>query len=217
MKPGHPTSEYPTPEHPTPEHPTAEHPTPEHPTPTLSIPTRGSLRTGPAADRPELLAGPVATALAAQPEIVAGVAAIDPTLSDTDAFCAAYDVDAAESANCVVLRGKREGVVTFAAAVVLATTRADVNGVIRRLMNVRKISFAPMDLAVELTGMEYGGITPIGLPDDWPVLIDAAVTAAGAVVIGSGVRASKLVLDGASLAALPTALVVQGLAIASPS
>jgi prolyl-tRNA editing enzyme YbaK/EbsC (Cys-tRNA(Pro) deacylase) len=76
---------------------------------------------------------------------------------------------------------------------------------VRRHLGVRKISFAPHDDAVTLTGMEFGGITPIGLPAGWPVLVDAAVAAAGPVVIGSGVRRSKVLVDGAALAALPTA------------
>ena len=95
---------------------------------------------------------------------------------------------------------------------VLATTRADVNGVVRRRMDVRKVSFAAMADAVEITGMEYGGITPIGLPDGWPILIDAAVAAAGPVVIGSGIRGSKIVIDGSALGRLPGAEVVEGLA-----
>ena len=94
----------------------------------------------------------------------------------------------------------------------LATTRADVNGLVRKRLNARKASFAPMDDAVALTGMEYGGITPIGLPEDWPLLVDAAVAAAPAVVIGSGVRHSKLALPGALAARLPGAEVVEGLA-----
>ena len=119
---------------------------------------------------------------------------------------------AAASANCVVVSGKRAGEQRWAAAVILATTRADVNGVVRRRLDVRKVSFAAMDDAVTQTGMEYGGITPVGLPDGWPIMIDAAVAAAGAVVIGSGIRGSKLVLDGAALAELPGAVVIEGLA-----
>jgi prolyl-tRNA editing enzyme YbaK/EbsC (Cys-tRNA(Pro) deacylase) len=172
------------------------------------------LTTVPAADRPDLLAAPVATALVSwtSPGQVL-VAEIDPDLADTAAFCAAYDVPPAASANCVVVTGKRDGEQRWAAAMVLATTRADVNGVIRRRVDVRKISFAPMAEAVERTAMEYGGITPIGLPAGWPVLIDAAVVAAGPVVIGSGLRRSKLVVEGAALAALPGAEVIDGLAV----
>ena len=175
--------------------------------------TLGSLATEKALDRPDLLALPVVTAL----EGFDGadqvyVAPIDAELADTAAFCAAYDVGLDVSANCVVVSGKRAGEQRWAAAVVLATTRADVNGVVRRRMDVRKVSFAAMADAVEATGMEYGGITPIGLPQGWPVLIDAAVAAAGPVVIGSGIRGSKIVIDGAALGILPGAEVIEGLA-----
>ena len=160
----------------------------------------------PAADRPDLLAEPVRLAL---PEgSVALVAPIDPDLADTAAFCAAYGVPLSASANCVVVTGRRDGEQRWAAALVLATTRADVNGAIRRRVDVRKISFASMDDAVSMTGMEYGGITPIGLPSTWPVLVDNAVLAAGPVVIGSGIRGSKLIIGPAELAALPTAEVL---------
>ena len=128
------------------------------------------------------------------------------------AFCAAYEVGLDESANCVVVAGKREGVVRYAACVVLATTRADVNGVVRRALDVRKASFAPMADAVEMTGMEYGGITPIGLPEQWPILVDARVVATPHVIIGSGVRHSKIALPGPALGALPNARVLDDLA-----
>jgi prolyl-tRNA editing enzyme YbaK/EbsC (Cys-tRNA(Pro) deacylase) len=176
----------------------------------------GSLAVEPAREHGELLAAPVAKALAElDGALVAGgvgVAEIDPELADTAAFCERYGVALAESANCVVITGRRDGVARYAACVILATTRADVNGVARRQLDVRKASFAAMADAVALTGMEYGGITPVGLPADWPVLVDAAVAAAPAVVIGSGVRRSKLVLAGAAVAALPGAVVIEGLA-----
>ncbi len=165
-----------------------------------------------ALDRPDLLAGPVLTALqgwSRAPEI--RVAPIDPELADTAAFCAAYDVALSASANCVVIAAKRGGETRYAACMVLATTRADVNGVVRRHLDARKASFAAMDDAVALTGMEYGGITPLGLPADWPVLVDAAVVSAGRVVIGSGIRGSKLELAGEWLAELPGAVVLEGL------
>src|SRR5207302_4720164 len=124
------------------------------------------------------------------------VAPIDPELADTAAFCERYGVPLEASANCVIVAGRRGAAVRFAACAVLATTRADVNGVVRRHLDARKASFAPMDDAVAQTGMEYGGITPIGLPADWPVLVDRAVVDSGLVVIGSGLRRSKLALPG---------------------
>jgi prolyl-tRNA editing enzyme YbaK/EbsC (Cys-tRNA(Pro) deacylase) len=172
-----------------------------------------NLDLGPALERPELLAVPVRAALQGWKRGVdVRVAPIDPDLADTAAFCVAYDVALAQSANCVVVAGKRGGEIRYAACMVLATTRADVNGVVRRHLDARKASFAPMDEAVALTGMEYGGITPIGLPEGWPVLVDAAVVAAGPVVIGSGIRGSKLELPGEALADLPGAVVLDGLA-----
>lgn len=193
--------------------------------------TMGDLEVVPARDRPDLLAPAVASALAALTAPVfsgpaaggpaaggpaagdaIGVAEIDPALADTAAFCERYGVDLAVSANCVVISGRRGGETRFAACVVLATTRADVNGAARRELDVRKASFAPMDVAVAETGMEYGGITPVGLPAAWPILVDARVAAAPAVVIGSGLRRSKLVLPGAAVAHLPGARVIPSLA-----
>lgn len=130
-------------------------------------------------------------------------APIDADLADTAAFCEAYEVELAESANCVIVEGRRGERTTLAAVLVLATDRADVNKTIKKHLDVRKISFAPMDTATSLTGMEYGGITPIGLPADWPVLIDENVTTAGWVVVGSGIRGSKIAVRGADLAKLP--------------
>ena len=169
-----------------------------------TMPTpRGTLSWTPAADRPDLLAHPVAEAVAGHAG--AEVAEIDPSLADTAALCDAYDVALGASANCVVVRAKRAGVETYAAVMVLATHRADVNGTVRRHLGARKISFAPHDDAVGLTGMEFGGITPVGLPVDWPVLVDDAVLEAGEVVIGSGLRRSKLLLPAAELLRLPGA------------
>lgn len=185
----------------------------------------GTLELEPARTRPDLLAPAVTDALRRWPESVPVnadavavdpdavlVAGIDPTLADTAEFCAAYQVGLEVSANCVVVAGKREGVTRYAACVILATTRADVNGVVRRQLDVRKASFAPMAEAVELTGMEYGGITPIGLPEQWPVLVDARVIATPHVIVGSGVRHSKIALPGAALGALPNARVIPDLA-----
>ena len=176
-----------------------------------------SLDLRPALSHPELLAKPVAAALAEWPGEGGGsvdVAAIDPELADTAAFCAHYGVPLTESANCVVIAARRGGDTTFAACLVTAVTRADVNGVVRRRLGAQKASFARVDEALAATGMEYGGITPIGLPPGWPVLIDGAVVRQPHVIIGSGIRGSKLRLPGPLLGRLPGAEVVEGLATA---
>lgn len=173
----------------------------------MTTPRLGSLAWLPAAEHPELLGTTVAAVLPAP----AWVAAIDEDLADTAAFTDAYGVPLEASANCVVVAARRAGETTLAACLVLATTRADVNGLVRRHLGARKASFASQDVAVAETGMAYGGITPVGLPRGWPVLVDAAVAAADLVVIGSGTRGSKLAVPGAVLAGLPGAAVLDGL------
>ncbi|MDF9811405.1 YbaK/EbsC family protein [Streptomyces sp. SPB162] len=163
----------------------------------------------PATDRLDLLPAPVAAAVTAEMLYVD----TDPEKADTAVFVETYGVDLDASANCVVVAGKRGQDVTLAACLVLSTTRVDVNGVVRRHLGARKASFAAMDAATGATGMEYGGITPVGLPADWPLLIDAAVVEAPHLVIGSGARRGKLIVPGKVLAALPGAVVLEGLGI----
>lgn len=143
------------------------------------------------------------------------VAPIDPNVADTSEFCLTYDVAMTDSANCVVIAGRRGDVTSYAACVILATSRADVNNVVRKRLGARKASFAPMEDAVMLTAMEYGGITPIGLPAPWPLLVDRAVLDRDIVVIGSGLRRSKLALPADALAELPSAEIIDGLASAA--
>ena len=170
----------------------------------MEHPRLGTLDWQPARERDELLAPPVAAALRTL-DLPCFVAPIDADLADTAAFCATYEVGLDASANCVVVTGRRGDTTTTAACLVLATDRADVNKVVRKRLDVRKISFAAMDDAVQQTRMEYGGITPVGLPVGWPVLVDEAVTRTAWVVVGSGIRGSKLAVPGAALATLPGA------------
>jgi prolyl-tRNA editing enzyme YbaK/EbsC (Cys-tRNA(Pro) deacylase) len=172
-----------------------------------------SLTWVPALERPDLLAAATRKAIENEPALAGmiEVTQIDPAYADTEQLCSRYHVSLEQCANCVVVAGRRGGLVTFAACVILATTRADVNTVVRTYLNARKASFAPLDRVQAETGMEYGGITPVGLPAHWPLLLSEAVAAHPAVVVGSGVRPSKLRLPGAALAALPSAVVLPGL------
>ena len=179
----------------------------------VSTPSLGSLSTRPATDHPDLLADTVARALAGWSAASAvGVVEIDPALADTAALCEAADLPLSASVNCVVVGGSRAGDERIAACLVRADTRADVNKRVRHLLDVRKASFLPMDRAVAESGMEHGGITPIGLPAGWRLLLDSRVVEVETAVIGSGVRRSKLLLPGALLADLPGAEVVEDLA-----
>ncbi|MGN0064639.1 MAG: YbaK/EbsC family protein [Nocardioides sp.] len=166
----------------------------------------------PALDHLDLVAAPVAAALRGWEHAgEVGVFEIDPAIADTAAMSEALGVPMEHSANCVVVAGRRDGEERVAACLVRADTRADVNGVVKRRLDVRKASFLPVERAVEETGMEYGGITPVGLPG-WPVLVDAAVLEIDTIVVGGGVRGAKLVLPGRLAGQLPGAEVVEGLA-----
>jgi prolyl-tRNA editing enzyme YbaK/EbsC (Cys-tRNA(Pro) deacylase) len=169
---------------------------------------RGTLTFTPVLDNSDLIGEPVRRFIEQHDPGGLWVSAIDPDLADTAAFCDAYGVGLDVSANCVVVEAKRADRVWYAACMVLATTRADVNGIVRKHLDARKISFAPMDTAVSLTGMEYGGITPVGLPADWPILVDAQVLDQPEVIIGSGVRGSKLLAEARVLGELPNAEVL---------
>ncbi|NND75780.1 MAG: hypothetical protein HKN44_12320 [Ilumatobacter sp.] len=140
----------------------------------------------------------------------------DPELADTAQFIEAYGYEAEDSANTIVVIGKGDPPV-YAACVVLATTRLDVNKTVRKKLGVRKASFAPSDVTTELTGMMVGGVTPFGLPADMPLWIDSRVVGRERILLGGGSRSCKVVGPPALLTALPNADVVDGLAKDVPS
>jgi prolyl-tRNA editing enzyme YbaK/EbsC (Cys-tRNA(Pro) deacylase) len=175
-----------------------------------SLPALSSLRP---AERRDLLAPSVAAALAAWPHAdEVAVVEIDPAIADTAAMSEAYGLSLETGANCIVVAGRRDGIERIAACMVRADTRLDVNNAVKRRLDVRKASFLAMDRATTESEMEYGGITPVGLPAEWRLLIDVRVVDIEVAVIGSGVRRSKLLLPGRLLAELPGAEVVDGLA-----
>jgi prolyl-tRNA editing enzyme YbaK/EbsC (Cys-tRNA(Pro) deacylase) len=136
---------------------------------------------------------------------------IDPAFADTEQFCARYGYPLDTSANTIVVASKR-GERRHVACVLLATTRLDVNGTVRRTMGFPKASFADAEETAELTGMQIGGVTPFALPEDLPVLIDTAVMDVPQVIVGGGSRSVKLGIAPEALLRLPGARVVEGLA-----
>ncbi len=139
----------------------------------------------------------------------------DPELADTAAFCAAYGYGLDQSANAILVVGKSEPRV-YAVCLVLATTRLDVNGVVRKRFGVKKASFASADETIEITGMQIGGVTPYGLPTGLPIWIDSRIMVCESVIVGGGSRDRKLLVPPSSLAALPAAEVVEALAKDAP-
>lgn len=122
----------------------------------------------------------------------------DPELADTARFCEAYDVPLEKSANAILVASRKpEG--HNAVCVVLAHTRLDVNGTVRKRLGVRKVSFAPAELTKQLTGQEIGGVTIFGLPNDLPVWLDRRVLDCDWVIVGAGSRTAKIKLDPSQL------------------
>jgi prolyl-tRNA editing enzyme YbaK/EbsC (Cys-tRNA(Pro) deacylase) len=145
------------------------------------------------------------------------VAEINPEFSGSFEFCERYGISTEEGANCVILEAVRGEIQTIAACVVPIFCRADINSLARKQLNARKVSFAPLEKVIELTQMEYGSITPVGLPSDWPILIDSRIASMPHLIIGGGLRKSKLSLPGKVLAELPGAVVLENLGIPLPS
>jgi prolyl-tRNA editing enzyme YbaK/EbsC (Cys-tRNA(Pro) deacylase) len=141
--------------------------------------------------------------------------ACDPALADTAAFCAAYGFALEDSANTIVVVGKSTPPV-YAACIVLATHRLDVNHAVRDRLGTRKASFASPDETRALTGHEIGGVTAFGLPAGMPLLVDAAVMARPRIVLGGGSRSWKIIARSSILLTLANAEVVEGLASPAP-
>ena len=136
----------------------------------------------------------------------------DPSFADTAKFCSHYGYSPDESANAILLEGKAESPI-YALCVVLATTRINVNKVARKRLGTRKASFASAEVTKSLTGMEIGGVTPVGLPDDLPIWIDNLVMEAPKVIIGAGSRDAKIYLAPETLLRFPNTHIVEGLSM----
>lgn len=173
-------------------------------------------KTFPALQRQDLLAEPVRHALEHWPgatdEGEFEVLEIDPEFSDTKAFCDHYGVAAGQTANTVVVEASRSREIRLAVVVMSAGSRADLNGVVRKALGARKLSLASKEVAVEKSAMEYGSITAIGLPPEWPLVVDARVLDVPKLVMGGGLRRSKLYFPGRALGELPNVIVIENMA-----
>ncbi len=140
----------------------------------------------------------------------------DPELADTAVFCERYGFPLDHSVNTILVKAKTGGE-RFAACVLLATTRLDVNRVVRKRLEARRVSFASADETRDMTGMEIGGVTPICLPQDLPLWIDQRVMDAEYVILGGGDRSSKIKISPRVFEHVPSATIIDGLARLPPA
>lgn len=136
----------------------------------------------------------------------------DPALADTAVFCEHYGYPADRSANTIVVKAKTGGE-RYAVCVLLADSRLDVNKVVRKRLGARRVSFASAEETKRLTGMEIGGVTPVGLPDGLPVWVDARVMQCDYIILGGGSRACKVKVSPEVFGRIPNADAVDGLAM----
>ena len=136
---------------------------------------------------------------------------IDPDYADTAAFCQRYGYSLEISVNCILVASKT-GVRSYAACLVQATRRLDVNHTVRRLIGARRVSFASAEDTVAVTGMTPGGVTPFALPPGLPIYVDAPVMDLDEIILGGGGRSTKILITPAALTKLPAMTVVEGLA-----
>lgn len=166
----------------------------------------------PALEREDLLSPPVQSFLREHDSSDVFVAEIDVQCMGGEDLCARYSVPKDQGANCIVLeyiRGKEKN---FAACLFpVSCSRVDLNGVIRRALGARRVSLAPLELVLEKTQMEYGSITPIGLPASWPLVLDAHFSSLDAIILGSGLQRSKLRIEPKLLFDLPNTIILDGL------
>lgn len=140
------------------------------------------------------------------------VAEIDPEFAGGIELCNKYNINPTTGVNCLVVNGIRGQNKTFAACLVPVGYRYDMSGVVRQAMNARQVSVAPLDVVLLETQMEYGSITPIGLPKEWLLFIDPLVLKSEYIIIGGGLKKSKLLIPSSALLSLPNAIILQGVA-----
>lgn len=141
------------------------------------------------------------------------VAEIDPAFAGGSDFCRQYNIPTTEGANCVIVESKRGDVSTIAACLAPVDYKIDFNGVVRKELNGRRVSLAPLDKVLNETSMEYGSVTPVGLPTGWPILIDERIISLPRVIVGAGLVRAKLSLPGKALLELPNVKIIKDLAI----
>ena len=139
----------------------------------------------------------------------------DPELADTAVFCERYGYPLDASANTILVKAKTGGE-RFVCCVILANTRLDVNRTVRKRLGARRVSFASAEETRAVTGMEIGGVTPLALPRELEIWVDARIMACEWVILGGGDRSHKIKVAPALFERIASATVIDGLALDPP-
>ncbi len=161
-------------------------------------------------EHPELVSESVYKVAGNSSEVLVGQ--IDPQYMNGTALSNHYDVNLEDGANCIVVRGKRGEIRMTAAVLVPVGYRADLNRLVCEKLDAKKVSMAPLEEVIAESGMEYGSITPVGLPEAWKILIDSRLMAKKTIIVGGGKQISKLRISTSFLKQLPHVEVVENLA-----
>lgn len=140
------------------------------------------------------------------------VAEIDPNYAGGLDLCNKYNIDLKLGANCLIAEGIRKDQKTIVALLVPVGYKYDMNKTVRKALDARMVSASPLDFVLKETKMEYGSITPIGLPKDWLIFVDPLVLKNEQVIIGGGLKTSKISIPTSILLKLPNIQILEGLA-----
>lgn len=127
--------------------------------------------------------------------------------SDTQNFCDHYGFDIEDSCNAILIKAKKPKEF-YAMFCVLGSTRLDVNQKAKIAMGAKRVSFASREEAELVTNQIYGGISPLGLPDNMKMFVDQNVMNREKLFIGAGNRVSKFFLSPKLLVELTNAEVL---------
>ena len=127
--------------------------------------------------------------------------------SDTQNFCDHYGFDIEDSCNAILIKAKKPKEF-YAMFCVLGSTRLDVNQKAKIAMGAKRVSFASREEAELVTNQIYGGLSPLGLPDNMKIFVDQNVMNREKLFIGAGNRVSKFFLSPKLLVELTNAEVL---------
>ena len=139
------------------------------------------------------------------------VAEIDPTCADGNTLCETYNLDHKMSIKCLIVESNDDDKEKVRAAILLPIDYKYSSSTVKKILESRDVTFSPLEEIIEATGMEYGSITPIGLPENYHILIDPLVLDNERIIVGGGLKKSKILMPSQTLLEIPNSKIVENL------